>query len=181
MKKPSSEIIQVSNLSTYFFDKLYQLNQSAVCPLPEETLFYASNVLNKYAQSSMYFDFSGDKVTEKVYGMALLKAESESKSVKEKMYKDIADSTLVLTSMFEASINKKIITKNYYTEIGKTAYSKMHDLDQDFMGIPHFYRMMASSFDHLAFMIKSIGRESFFQDQAEFILKSSATDSTIAS
>ncbi len=181
MKKSKLEIIQVSNLSTYFFDKLYELNKSAVCPLPEETLFYSSNVLNKYAQSSMYFDFSGDKVTEKIYGLALLKAESETKAVKEKVYKDIADSTLVLTSMFEASINKKLITKNYYTEIGKTAYSKMHELDQNFMGVPHFYRMMASSFDHLALMIKSIGRESFFQDQAEFILKNSATDSTIAS
>ena len=157
--KDSNSIIQVQDLSGYFFDRLYSINQKSVCPLPEETLFYSSNILNKYSISTEYHEHTDGKVSEKIFGIKLLEASTKSKVESRKLYKDIADTTLVLTGFFGDSINKKIIDRSYYIQIGKMAYTKMYSMDESFFGNPHFYKMMATSFEHLSCMMSSLNKK----------------------
>jgi hypothetical protein len=61
-----SEIITVPSLKTFFFESLSKANKNSVCPLPEETLFYSSDVLERYSLSDEFFQVEGKKVREKV-------------------------------------------------------------------------------------------------------------------
>ena len=158
-------IVHVSDLSTYFFDKLHFQNSRSLCPVPEEMLLYSSQVLNKYSLSSEFFEMKNGKVSSKILGLEALSARAKSMSEQKKIYKDIADTALVLTGFFGESINKKIIDKSYYIQLGQMAYSKVHSLDVTFLDMPHFYKRMSSSFPILMELIKSLSCELNFQEQ----------------
>jgi hypothetical protein len=156
MNESNKSIIHVKDLSGYFFERLHLLNSKSLCPLPEETLFYSSSILNKYSLSSEFYDLDNGRVCEKILGLKFLEASSKSRAEQKRIYKDIADTSLILTGFFADSIKTKIIDKKYYVKIGQMAYSKMYTLDEKFCNVPHFYRMMATSFEHLSFLINSL-------------------------
>lgn len=156
MKDSEKEIIQVSDLTSFFYDRLYSANNKSLCPVPEETIFYSSNVLNKYSLSTEFFDLTSGRVKEKVFGVSFLNASSKSKEEQKKIYKDIADTSLVLTGFFSDSVKRKIIDLNYYIKIGQMAYSKMYSLDETFMDIPHFYKVMATCFENVSTLIQLV-------------------------
>ena len=153
MDELSSNIIQVSDLSSYFYERLYHANSKSLCPVPEETIFYSSYILNKYSLSSEFFDQTSGKVKNKTLGLSILEASKKTKEERRRLYKDIADTALVLTGFFGDSINRKLIDRSYYIQVGQIAYSKMYAMDEHFMDIPHFYKMMATCFENLSYLI----------------------------
>jgi hypothetical protein len=145
----SKEIILTTNLKGYFFDGLSELNKKFICPVPESIIYYSSDVLDKFALSEDFFETTDGKVREKILGMKLLEASLYNREEQKKIYKEVADMSLLVCGYFSESVNKKIVDTQYYAQLGKMAYSHLNNVTPRFLDIPHFYGMVATCFESL--------------------------------
>jgi len=59
-------LITVESLKAFFFNELDVINRTSLCPVPQETIFYSSAVLEKYSLSESYFNNTEGKIREKI-------------------------------------------------------------------------------------------------------------------
>jgi transcriptional regulator NrdR family protein len=146
MKGNSIDIITVPKLSSYFYDELQSMNKKTKFPVPEEIIYYSSELLEMYTLN-VGFD-------SKVLGTDLMRAKSASISEQKRIYKEVGDTALILTGYFSESISRKLVGRAYYTKLGKIAYVNMDTINSNFFDIPNFYKLLASYFDGLSTLIK---------------------------
>lgn len=152
----SKEIITVPSLQTYFFDVLSDFNKKAPCPIPQEIIYYSSDVLNKFALSQEYYDLREGKIREKILGTRLLEATQVSREEQKKIYKDVGDTALFLCGYFAESTHKKLVDANYYSQLGRSAYSNLNGVVPRFFDIPCFYSMLSTSFGSMVNLISKV-------------------------
>lgn len=146
---PGQKIILSNNLKGFFFEGLSELNKKSLCPVPESIIYYSSDVLDKFALSEDFFETSEGKVREKILGMKLLEASQLNREEQKKIYREVGEMSLLVCGYFSQSVNKKIVDTNYYSQLGKMAYSHLNNVTPKFLDIPHFYGMVATCFESL--------------------------------
>jgi hypothetical protein len=151
--KNSSLIVTTESLQQYFFESLSELNKKSLCPVPEEIIYYSSDVLVRYTNSENYFEFVDGKLREKVLGLRLLEATQLNRDEQKRVYREVGDTTLLLCGYFAESVNKKIIDISYYKTVGKTAFSNLNTLVPSHFDRNSFFEMISSSFDTLTVLI----------------------------
>lgn len=164
------KIILSSSLQGYFFEGLLELNRNSVCPIPESLLFYSSNVLDRFALSQEYFDVSNGKVREKILGMKLLEATQLPREEQRRVYKEVADTSLVVCGYFYESVNRKIVDVSYYAQLGKMAYGHLNNVNPTFLDIPCFYQMVSTSFENLTTLLSLLAKKGREDKNSVFIL-----------
>ncbi len=152
----SSSIVTVESLKSFFFKELEKLNQTSLCPVPNEALFYSSGVLEKFCVSDAYFDVNEGKVREKILGQELLKAPSYAVDNQKRIYRDIGDTALFLCGFFNQSLNSKLVDQSYYIKIGQTAYRRLNSVVPSCFDVPSFYNLLAESFETLIFLLSKL-------------------------
>lgn len=140
------DIITVPKLSSYFYDELQSMNKKTKFPVPEEVIYYSSELLETYTLN-VGFD-------SKVLGIDLMRAKSASMNEQKRIYKEVGDTALIMTGYFSESISRKLVDKSYYTKLGKTAYVNMDSINSSFFDIPSFYKILASYFEGLSVLLK---------------------------
>jgi|APGre2960657468_1045069.scaffolds.fasta_scaffold07984_5 hypothetical protein len=156
----TKKIVLQTNLQGYFFDGLNTLNKKSLCPVPESVIFYSSDVLDKFALSQDFFDVSDEgKVREKVLGLKLLEATQLSREEQRKVYKEVADMSLLVCGYFSESTHKKIVDAQYYSQIGKMAYSHLNSMAPSFLDIPSFYNMFATCFESMTTLMSLLATQ----------------------
>lgn len=153
----NSSIILGESLRGYFYQSLSEINKKSLCPVPEETIYYSSEVLTNYSSVENLFEMSDGQVREKILGMKLLEASKLSSDQKKREYKEIADTALFLTGYFSKSIDSKLFDSKYYIQIGRTAYENMNTLSPKCYDIPSFYKMMSTCFESLTKIMTIFG------------------------
>jgi len=160
-----SKIITSTNLKGFFFEGLSELNRKSVYPVPDSVIFYSSDVLDKFALTETFFEISEGKVREKILGLKLLEASHRSFEEQKRIYKEVADMSLLVCGYFSASISKKLVDIQYYSSIGKSAYQNLHTGNPD-----SFYGLMYSSFEPLTTLMSLLAAQSRNQDSSVFIM-----------
>ena len=156
----TKKIVLQTNLQGYFFDGLNTLNKKSLCPVPESVIFYSSDVLDKFALSQDFFDVSDEgKVREKVLGLKLLEATQLSREEQRKVYKEVADMSLLVCGYFSESTHNKIVDAQYYSQIGKMAYSHLNSMAPSFLDIPSFYNMFATCFESMTTLMSLLATQ----------------------
>lgn len=155
----SKKIVLNANLQGFFFEGLNALNKKSLCPVPESIIFYSSDVLDKFALSQDFFDFSEGKVREKILGMKLLEASHLSREEQRKAYKEVADMSLLVCGYFSESTHKKLVDAQYYSQIGKMAYSYLNNVGPSFLDIPSFYNMVATCFESMTTLMSLLASQ----------------------
>lgn len=181
---PSSEhnkkIILEANLQGYFFEGLNALNKKSLCPVPESIIYYSSDVLDKFALSQDFFEVSEGKVREKILGMKLLEATQLNRDEQKKIYKEVADMSLLVCGYFSESVNKKLVDTSYYAQLGKMAYGHLNNILPTFLDIPSFYAMVATCFESMTTLLSLLASQgrSGFENNLIFkkALKNEASD-----
>ncbi len=163
-------IITSASLSDFFYKDLSLKNKIFPCPLPEEFLFYSSLTLEKYSLSENFFESEAGKVSEKILGMRYLESKSKTREEKLSELKDIGDTVLVLLGFFSDSVNKKLITRDYYLSIAQSAYSDLGKLNSSFYDIPNFYNLFASSLGNTVKLLESVATEFKMADSEQYLL-----------
>lgn len=149
----AKKIILSKSLQTFFFNDLNELNKKSLCPVPEAIIFYSSEVLDKFALSEEFFEISEGKVREKILGMKLLEAAQMTRDEQRKIYKEVADTSLMVCGYFAESVNKKIVDTQYYAQLGKMAYGHLNSCAPSFLDIPSFYAMIATCFENMTTLL----------------------------
>ena len=150
MGKP---LILSTSLRGFFFEGLDDLNKKSLCPVPDSIIYYTSDVLDKFALSETFFDFNEGKVRQKILGIKLLEAVQMNKEEQRKVYKEVADMSLLTCGYFSESVNKKIVDKTYYSQLGKMAYQQLNSVTPSFLDIPSFYQMFATCFEPMTTLL----------------------------
>lgn len=165
-------IIIEKSLQGYFFENLDQLNKKLICPLPQSTLFYSSNVLDRLALSDTFFDSTEGKVKDKVLGLKLLEATQYSKEEQRRTYKEVGDTALVLCGYFAESTNKKLVDTHYYSQLGIMAYERLNAVSPTLFDIPSFYHMMATCFGQVTTLMTLMAHKSHDVGQSIILFSS---------
>lgn len=165
-----NKIILSANLKGYFFEGLSEINKKSLCPVPESIIYYSSDVLDKFALSQDFFETSEGKVREKILGMKLLEATQFNRDEQKKIYKEVGDMSLLVCGYFAESVNKKIVDKDYYAQLGKMAYSHLNNVSPSFLDIPSFYGMVATCFESMTTLMSILASKSRGED-ANLIFK----------
>jgi hypothetical protein len=155
-----NKIILSANLKGFFFEGLSEINKKSLCPVPESIIYYSSDVLDKFALSQDFFETSEGKVREKILGMKLLKASESNRDEQKKIYKEVGDMSLLVCGYFSESVNKKIVDKEYYAQLGKMAFSHLNNVSPVFLDIPSFYAMVATCFESMTTLMTLFANKS---------------------
>lgn len=164
-----STIILTSSLKGYFFESLSALNNESVCPMPQSLIYYSSDLLERMSLSEDFFEIHEGKVKEKILGLKLLESSELPAHEQVRVLRDVADTSLLVSSYFCDSLKKKVVDENYYIQIGKNAYERLNNVSPHYLDIPSFYHMLATSFDRVGLLLKKFSIQSFkTQEKAIF-------------
>lgn len=155
----NDSILTTTCLSDFFYKDLSTRNKTKSCPIPEEFVFYSSLTLEKYAFTEKYFDTGENGVSEKILGLRYLESQNKPGDERLAELKDIGDTVLVLLGFFSDSINKKLISRDYYFAIAKNAYSDLNKMDMQFYDIPNFYDLFASSLNNTIVLLEDMAQD----------------------
>lgn len=164
MSNKESNLVLENSLQSFFFEKLKNINEKSATPLPKESLFYSSLVMDKFGESQNFFDTSDSGVKEKILGMQYLESMSLPLEKKKRVLKEIGDTSLFLCGFFSESVNRKIVDIRYYQDIGKSAYQSLNSLVPEFYDIEGFYRSFSHSFFDVVSLMALVSK----QFQSEF-------------
>jgi len=178
MSEKPSRIITVPDLRSFFFQNLDEINNRSLCPVPQETIFYSSDVMGKFAHSEVYFEITEGRMREKILGMKLLEATALGREEQRRIYQDVGDTALMVCGYFSESVTKKkILDTSYYMQLGAMAYSHLNNVVPRHMDVPSFFNVLASSFVPLTTLISMLAsRDRFDNDRHLILSKDNVTD-----
>lgn len=153
-----SDLILETSLQAFFFDQLIDANKKFQCPLPNETIYYSSLVMDKFGHSKEFFQITDGKVRDKILGIKLMEASLLKTREQQRELQDIGDTALLLCGFFYDSINEKIVDYKYYKDIGQMAYSRLNSLVPSFYDVNSFYRKLSGQFETLANIMQIVQR-----------------------
>jgi hypothetical protein len=155
----SAGLVLESSLQAYFFDQLLEVNRRTSAPLPNETIFYSSLVMDKFGESQQFFELNDEgKVREKILGVKLLESTNLPKEKKKRVLQDIGDTALLLCGYFAESLNKKMVDTRYYQELGQIAYQRLDAFVPSFYEVPSFYRSLSRSFESISMLMGIVSK-----------------------
>ena len=179
MSDKTGRIITVPDLRSFFFQNLDEINNKSLCPVPQETIFYSSDVLDKFALSETYFEITEGRLREKILGMKLLEATHLSREEQKKVYQDVGDTALMVCGYFAESVTKKkILDTSYYMQLGTTAYAQLNSVVPKHMDIPSFFNVLASSFVPLTSLISMLASRDRFDNDRHLLFNKAFDEST---
>ncbi len=164
MADNKKEILSKVSLKEYFFSTLDQINSEILSPVPREFIFYSSDVLEKYSSSEK---FNNDKPL----GVKMLELSGADLKDKKKGLKEIGDKSLLMSSFYSDSVEKSIVDKSYYVQLGKTAYNHLNNIKPDCFDIPSFFEQLSQRFEILAALCLRLSLEVNTANEEEYVLK----------
>lgn len=148
-----------SSLQVFFYDHLQEFNKKSLNPLPNETIYYSSLVMDNYGVSEKFFEYVNGKAKEKILGIKLLESSQHPKEKQKQILKDIAEMSLLICGYFADSMNRKIIDVNYYQDLGIIAYGRLNSFSPTAYDIPAFYKLMARSFSEITLLMSFVSKK----------------------
>lgn len=145
------------DLKGFFLEKLEEKNRHSHLLFPKEILFYSSALLERFAEPTALFEKNENgQMREKVLGKKYLESYHLSKSNKQKTIKEVAECSLMMSSFFVESANKRILNPEYYIQLGQSAYLELDKLVPDFLDIPQFYANISVSFERVSKLLNLV-------------------------
>lgn len=153
------EFVLESSLQVFFYDHLQEFNKKSLTPLPNETIFYSSLVMDSYGDSAKFFEQVDGKSKEKILGIKLLESSQLSKDKQKTALRDVAETSLLVCGYFSDSLNRKMIDVKYYQDLGKIAYSRLNSITPEAYDVPSFYKLMAHSFEGITLLMNLVSKK----------------------
>ncbi|MCB9060734.1 MAG: hypothetical protein H6622_04355 [Halobacteriovoraceae bacterium] len=162
--KKDNKIILETNLQPFFYDRLQEINLTLNGPIPNESIYYTSRVLERMGHSHKFFEIVEGKVKNKVLGIKLLEATQLSKSKQKQTYQEVGDTALLICGLFSESLRKKLIDTSYYLDLGRTAYLKLHHHVPSLYDVDNFFKQYSYSMEGIVSLISYVFADNFMQE-----------------
>lgn len=154
-----SDLVLEASLQGFFYDHLQEFNKKFLTPLPDETIFYSSMVMNNYGDSAKFFEQVDGKAREKILGIKLLEANQLPKEKQKAAIQDVAETSLLVCGYFSDSMRKKLVDVKYYEDIGKIAYARLNGMTPVAYDVPFFYKKMANYFTGITLLMNLVSKK----------------------
>ncbi len=161
--QPTKDFVFEHSLQAYFYTQLQEFNEKSLEPLPNETIYYSSLVMDKFGDAGKYFETIEGRVRDKVLGIKLLESSGMTRQEKKRTLKDIGDTALLICGFFSDSLNKKILDTRYYQELGQTAYRHLNSEVPSAYDVPSFFNQLSSRFDQLTTVMSLVSEKTLSQ------------------
>jgi hypothetical protein len=159
MAETISGLVLESSLQVFFYDHLQEFNKKSLTPLPNETIFYSSLVMDSYGDSAKFFEQVDGRSREKILGIKLLEAGQLPREKQKAAIRDVAETSLLICGYFSDSLNKKLNKIKYYQDLGKIAYSRLNSITPEAYDVPSFYKVMARSFNGITLLMNLVSKK----------------------
>ncbi|MDA8792560.1 hypothetical protein N9N67_04905 [Bacteriovoracaceae bacterium] len=169
-KSEKTNLIEVGSLNGFFYERLEKLNQKSLTPVPNEVLFYSSNVLQKFSLSEEFFNYKDGKVTREILGVKFLETKDKTSTEKKRIYQEIGDSALFLSGYFSKAVKNEIVDINYYRNVGKMAYENLNEIVPQCFDVPSFFDKMSTCFYNVSILFSVMAENFGEQNKDKFLL-----------
>src|SRR5690606_32188679 len=92
----------------------------------------------------------------------LLEAQMLNREEQRKVYREVAEMSLMVCGYFSESVNKKLVDRDYYSQIGRSAFTHLNTIAPDFLDIPSFYSMVATCFESLTSLMSVLASKDHY-------------------
>lgn len=167
-----SQITLESSLQVFFYDLLQEFNRKSTKPLSNETIFYSSLVMDKYGESSQFFDNVDGKMKDKILGIKLLESTNLSKEKMKSNLQDVAETSLLVCGFFSDSLNRKIVDIKYYQDLGMIAYSRLNSLEPKAYNVKSFYHLISNRFTEITTLMNLAAVKSASDPEVAYLIVS---------
>lgn len=117
------EPLVARDVREYFRDSVSSAIGNQKVSTTDETIYYIVNLLAQFVRSDALFERTQDAVSLKplalVYADAL---EAQTRSARNRAFRRLGDVALLISGMFAASLNRKLVDLDYYIAMGGGAY-----------------------------------------------------------
>lgn len=155
MSTSSRPVVQ-PNLTEFFRDLLQSAMRSQAVQSSEETEFYLVKMLERFARAEREW-FT------RPLALEYLESFHTPASRRAGKLRHVADTSLFLSGMFMESIHRQLVSVDYYTQLGRTAYEHLSQLSSDVAVLPgDSFAELADRFPDFVRVLTAISFEQLF-------------------
>lgn len=172
------EIITFSNLQPFFYDQLSVINAEYGSLLPDEMIYYSSDILARYAQSDLFFDRNDSGISERTLGWNLMESKFKSHEEQRRLVQQVGDLSLIKCGFFKESLRDSILNRDYYIDLGKMAYRRLNVFQPECFDMKEFFSILSDSFEKVMIVISRLADETKTDPEKHYLFNFVKTTST---
>jgi len=155
MSTSSRPVVQ-RNLTEFFRDLVQSAMRSQAVQSSEETEFYLVKLLERFARAEREW-------FERPLAIEYLESLQSPITHRAGKLRHVGDTSLFLSGMFMESIHRKLVSADYYTQLGRTAYEHLSRLSSDVVALPgDSFAELADRFPDFVRVLAAISFEQLF-------------------
>ena len=155
MSVPSRPVVQ-RNLTEFFRDLLQSAMRSESVQSSEETEFYLVKLLERFARAEREW-------FERPLALEYLESFHSPVTHRAGKLRHVADTSLFVSGIFMESIHRQLVSADYYTQLGRTAYEHLSRLSSDVRALPgDSFAELADGFPDFVRVLTAISFEQLF-------------------
>jgi hypothetical protein len=153
----TSRALQQENLTAFFRELLQDAMRSQQVRSSEDTEFYLVKLLEAFAHAEQdWFD--------RPLGVEYLESFQSPPVHRFGKLKKVADTSLFVSGIFMESLHRKLVTAEYYVQLGRTAYAHLSALSGGMKAVPaELFSELAERFSDFVRVLAEISFERLFQ------------------
>jgi hypothetical protein len=159
----STRGLSQANLTEFFRDLLQSAMRSQEVCSSEETEFYLVKLLEAFAHAERgWFD--------RPLALEYLESFHTPLSHRYGRLKRVGDTALFVSGLFMESLHRKLVSSDYYMQLGRTAYSHLSALSNDVGAVPgDLFAELAERFSDFVRVLAEISFERLFRGDLDIV------------
>ena len=164
------DLIALDNLFAYFHDRVTQARLDQGTEVDEHTEFYLVNLLVEFLRTSHLSVSGGRRVDELPLTIRLLEAGQATPAERYRELKHLGDTTLYVLGWFAESLERSLVDRSYYEDLGGSAYRRLSRLVRGMRGDQKdpIFRELASKFRDCVGLVTNV-REQTYGDSSDIV------------
>ncbi len=152
----TTQALRQENLTAFFRELLQEAMRSQAVRSSEDTEFYLVKLLEAFAHAEQDW-------FERPLGVEYLESLHSSPLHRFGRLKRVADTSLFISGIFMESLHRKLVSADYYTQLGRTAYTHLSTLSNDVKAVPaDLFSELAERFSDFVRVLAEISFERLF-------------------
>jgi hypothetical protein len=153
----TSQALRQESLTAFFRELLQDAMRSQHVHSSDDTEFYLVKLLEAFAHAERdWFD--------RPLGLEYLESLHSPPVHRFGKLKKVADTSLFVSGIFMESLHRKLVTAEYYVQLGRTAYAHLSALSGDMKAVPgELFAELAERFSDFVRVLAEISFERLFQ------------------
>ncbi len=152
----TTQALRHENLTAFFRELLREAMRSQAVRSSEDSEFYLVKLLEGFAHAEQDW-------FERPLGLEYLESLHSPPLHRFGRLKRIADTSLFVSGIFMESLHRKLVSADYYTQLGRTAYTHLSALSNDVRAVPaDLFSELAERFPDFVRVLAEISFERLF-------------------